>query len=258
MLSASGICVLKNHARLIADIDLEVSAGEIVSIIGANGAGKTTLLRALLGEVAVHSGRVTLDGVPIDQISLAERAKRVGVLSQHTHLQFPLLAAEVVALGRMPHASGAEEDQRIVAEAMSLLDVAYLANRPFTWLSGGEQQRVHLARVLAQIWPTTDSRNRLLVLDEPTVSLDLGHKQSFMAVIKRFADEGAAVLMVEHDLRTVANFSDRVLALACGEVVASGAATNVITPETIFKLFNAEVDVIDHHGQLIVVDVKKT
>lgn len=258
MLEASNLSVTKNNAPLVDKVSFDVQAGEIVAIIGANGAGKTTLLRALLGELPLTAGAALLSGRAIKDYSPTELAQRVSLLAQHNHLQFPLLAQEVVALGRMPHATGAKFDQQVVAEALALMDLTYAAKRPFTLLSGGEQQRVQLARVLAQIWPDQQASARLLVLDEPTVSLDLGHKQAFMSVIQQFAQTGVAVLMVEHDLQLVAHYSDRLLALECGRAVAFGATQDELTAPLIRKLFNANVEVLMHQGQLTVLNAKAT
>ena len=256
MLSARGVSVVQNGAKLVTGVNLDVEPGEVVSIIGANGAGKTTLLRALLGELPLTAGEVLINSQPIQTLPAHQLAQTVGLLSQHSHLQFPLLAEEVVALGRMPHATGAKSDARVVAQALTLMDLSYAAKRPFTLLSGGERQRVQLARVLAQIWPSKVESPRLLVLDEPTVSLDLGHKQAFMRVVKQFAQTGVAVLMVEHDLQLVAHYSDQLLALECGQPVAFGEVRKELTAPLIQQLFNAQVEVVERDGQLTVLNAK--
>lgn len=256
MLSARNVSVVRNGAKLVCSVSLDVQPGEIVSMIGANGAGKTTLLRALLGELPFAEGEVFIDGRPIQSMPANLLAQSVGLLSQQSRLQFPLLAEEVVALGRLPHATGAKSDARVVAQALALMDLTYAAKRPFPLLSGGEQQRVQLARVLAQIWPLKVGSPRLLVLDEPTVSLDLGHKQAFMQVVKQFAQTGVAVLMVEHDLQLVAHYSDRLLALECGQSVAFGSVRDQLTAPLVQTLFNAHVEVIERDGHITVLNAK--
>src|SRR5690606_30702081 len=148
--------------------------GERLAVIGPNGAGKTSLLRAMAGDLPPARGQVLLQGRAIDELSLQEKARRVAVLPQLSGLNFPFSVAEVVMLGRSPHASGAQRDGEIVREAMLSLGLLHLQERLYTKLSGGEKQRVQLARVIAQLWPEDGAREKgsVLLLDEPSSALD--------------------------------------------------------------------------------------
>ena len=161
---------------LVSDVDLEVAAGSVTVMLGPNGAGKSSLLRLMVGDLAPSQGRALLHGEDVRAIASAERARSLAVLPQHSLLNFPFTSAEVVMLGRTPHDTGASRDARIVEEALEAVDGSYLSQRIYTELSGGEKQRVHLARVLAQVWEPLNGRECFLVLDEPTSSFDLAHQ----------------------------------------------------------------------------------
>ena len=156
-------------------------------------------------------------------------------------------------LSRIPHKSGHIADQKIVNEALELMDIEYLAQRLYTDLSGGEKQRVQLARILAQIWRTQDipatsasqsQAQRLLLLDEPTAALDLGHQADLMRAVKEFSQSGVAVVMVVHDINLAARYADRILALQCSQVMAFGGVEEVITKANMEALFSTTVDVV--------------
>lgn len=186
-------------------------------------------------------------------LSLQARARQIACLPQASSLNFNFTVEEVVCLGRIPHSTGVKADKRIVKEAMALMDISYLCGRSYTALSGGEKQRTQLARVMAQLWQSDDAGGRLLILDEPTSSLDLGHKQQLMAAIKHLAGEGVAVLMIEHDLNMVANYSQQLLALKCGFVEAYGPVKQHLNAHLIKVLFDAEAQILTHNGQLAVI-----
>lgn len=229
---------------LVNDVNCEVSKGEILAIIGPNGAGKSTLLKAISGDVNFTGELIT----PALSQDNALRARQLAVLPQFSLLNFPYRVHEVVALGRIPHATGATRDNDIINQALELMDIAYLTERLYPDLSGGEKQRVQLARVLAQIWHEDDAENktRLLLLDEPTTALDLGHQQDLMRVIKAFAKQGVAVVMVLHDINLAAQYADKLLALLCSETLAYGTVDHVIQKPIIDKLFGIEADIIKH------------
>ena len=236
-------------APLLTDITFNVAATEVLGIIGANGAGKTTLLRTLLGELPAV-GSLMFDSKPFASIPAPVRAKHIAVLPQISALSFAYTVDEVVALGRIPHASGLKVDQQIVAEAMSALDISYLTGRLYTELSGGEKQRTQLARVMAQVWRAQDAGARLLILDEPTGALDLGHKQQLMETLVSFAAQGVAIVLVEHDLNIIARYTHKLLALKCGHLAAFGLTHKCLTPALVKALFNAEVELVNVRGAL--------
>lgn len=227
---------------LVDEVSCDVQSGQVLSIIGPNGAGKSSLLKALTGEWR-YQGEIIAE--PLSQQQKL-RARQVAVLPQMSLLNFSFSVEEVVMLGRIPHQTGARRDQQIVTAALELMDVGFLIGRPYTELSGGEKQRVQLARVLAQIWSADDAENgaRLLILDEPTSALDIGHQHALMRAIKSFAEQGVAVISVMHDINLAAQYSDQLLALLCSQVVAHGTPQSVLTQSLMQTLFSVEADVI--------------
>jgi iron complex transport system ATP-binding protein len=236
---------LDGIARL-HDLDLTLAPGEVTAVIGPNGAGKTTLLRLIAGELQAYAGRVCLGGREQEGWSLRQRARQLAVLPQVSSLNFPFTVAEVVALGRSPHGTGALVDAAVVDAALAAVDMLHLRGRLYTHLSGGEKQRAQLARVLAQIWRAEDAPARLLLLDEPTSSLDLGHQQQLMQCVRQFAGQGVAVLMVLHDINLALGFADRIVALHQGERIADGPAAQVISGELLQRLFGAQAELFHH------------
>ncbi len=229
---------------LVDDTSFSVAAGETLAIIGPNGAGKSTLLKAIAGEWN-HSGKITIEGLAEPS---AKRARQFAVLPQQSLLNFPYRVSEVVNLGRIPHATGSQLDRDIVQAALELMDVAYLSERIYTELSGGEKQRVQLARVLTQIWRAEDAEHgtRLLLLDEPTSALDLGHQQDLLRAVSSFAEQGVAVVMVLHDVNLAARYADKLLAMICSQTVAYGTGSEIITEELIEKLFGIKANIVTH------------
>lgn len=240
----SGVCFERSGSRLIDEVTADFSAGQVSSIMGGNGAGKTTLLRLMSGEYAAGQGELSFLDRPLADWPVAERARQLAVLPQHSSLSFPFTVKEVVLMGRTPHRSGHRQDQAIAEAAMREADVHWLAERYYTQLSGGEQQRVQLARVLAQIWPT-DQRPGLLLLDEPAASLDVAHRQLLESVVQRMAKEGLAVVMVLHDFNMAARCSDQVLFLRCGSLVSVGTPVELFTQDNLSDVFAAPIRVLN-------------
>lgn len=234
---------IKDHI-LVNEVSFELDRGQVMSIIGANGAGKSTLLSAIAGDLD-HDGDIAINGL---SERVVERARQVSVLPQLSLLNFPFRVHEVVALSRIPHATGKQIDAVIVSDALELMDIGFLADRLYTELSGGEKQRVQLARVFAQIWQQSDAPggSRLLLLDEPTAALDLGHQQLLMRTIRKQAASGVTVIMVLHDLNLVARYSDRILALLCSEQAAFGSPQEVITADNVNRLFDVNAIIVPH------------
>lgn len=245
-LAAHSVALRLSGVPLLADIQLEVRPGEITTVLGPNGAGKTSLLRVLVGELAPDTGTVTLNGRELGRWSSIHRARALAVLPQHSLLDFPFTAAEVVMLGRTPHDTGAAQDRDIVAQALKSVDGDYLAGRIYTQLSGGEKQRVHLARVLAQIWEASAAGDRYLVLDEPTSSFDLAHQQLTLDVVRSLAEKGVGILMVIHDLNLAARCADQMLLMQRGRIVMSGAPKEVLTPANVTRVFQVQASIGIH------------
>jgi len=251
MLRLSDVTVRIGDATLIAGVSAEVQPGRLTAVVGPNGAGKTTLLRAASGELSPSAGTVSLDDRPLSVVPEQEQAQRRAVLPQASRLHFAFSVLEVVLMGRTPHVQGREgpEDWAIAEDALDAVAMAGFADRDVPTLSGGEQQRVHLARALAQIWTPPDDGHRYLLLDEPTASLDLAHQQNVLRTARAFADQGAGVLAILHDLNLAAQFADHVVVMADGGVHAQGAPASVLTPPCIREVFGWPVCVLAHPTQ---------
>ncbi|WP_339897709.1 heme ABC transporter ATP-binding protein [uncultured Gilvimarinus sp.] len=250
--SAMGVLAIENLSvsiasrTLINNINLAVDAGEVLCVIGPNGAGKTTLLRTIGQDLTPDTGRITFAQQPLSLMAPRARARQLAVLTQHNPLTFAFTGREVVALGRTPHSTGVVIDDDICQAAMAALDVTHLAQRLYPSLSGGEQQRIQLARVLAQIWRAEDASARLLLLDEPVTSLDIGHQHQLMQAVRAFARTDVAVVMTVHDMTLAGAFADRIIALKNGECVAEGSPHQVLTESLISHVFDTPVSVINH------------
>ncbi|MBL8831559.1 MAG: heme ABC transporter ATP-binding protein [Rhodospirillales bacterium] len=237
MIVAKDIAVVRGPRRLLDRVDFAAFPGEIVGIVGANGAGKSTLVRVLAGEMAPEAGDVAFDGTPLRDVRPETLARRRAVLPQHATLAFELPAIEVAALGRLAHPAGGDP-RAIAAEALDACGAGHLAARAYSTLSGGEQQRVQLARVLAQL----DARDgpdgpRLLLLDEPTASLDIAHQQSVLRLARRMACAGHAVVAVLHDLNLAARYCDRIALMAGGRVLADAPPALALANDLLFRTF---------------------
>lgn len=233
---------------ILEQVSLTIGSGEVISIIGQNGAGKSTLLKLVSGEYKPTSGTIYCRGTDLRSIPIREQARIRAVLPQSSSLHFPFRVHQVVMMGRSPHAGqGYQADQEIVKQVMQLTDTIHLQQRVFTTLSGGEKQRVHLARALAQIWPDRSNEVRFLLLDEPTSALDLAHQHQTLSIARRFAEEfNVGVLTVLHDFNLASYYSDRIAVLANGGLLSEGRPGDVITADTIEQAFNTSVKVIDH------------
>jgi iron complex transport system ATP-binding protein len=254
MLSCNDIRVVRGQRRILDDVSLNVSGGEMVAVIGPNGAGKTTLLHALSGALLPDGGAVEIGGRALGAWKSRDLARRRAVLTQNATLGFPFTALQVVMIGRSPHMGRhpGRGDLRAAAAAMTETGVLHLAERSYPTLSGGEKQRVQLARVLAQIADEeTDSapENRYLLLDEPTNNLDLAHQHLVLAAARRLADRGVAVLAVLHDPNHAAAYADRIHVLQHGRTFASGTPHDVLTPHLMGSVFGVAARVLNEPGR---------
>ena len=269
MLQAHGIAVQRGERQILADIDLSLPAGQVIGVLGANGAGKSTLLAALAGELSPSAGRITLNGRPLSAWPAAELARCRAVLPQSPSLQFDLPVATVIGMGAYPHArytrtgtprtdsrdkaqAAIAEDQRILQRVLALADVQDLYGRRYRLLSGGEQQRVHMARVLYQLLLARQGRDeyRVLMLDEPTASLDPRHQLHLLSAVHTLAhEENVAALVIVHDLNLAAGCCDQLLLLGQGRVAACGTPAQVLTPDTLRQVYGVEATVLAHPNQ---------
>ena len=250
---AVGVTVRAGRAVLLGPVDLTVGAGAWLNVIGPNGAGKTTLLRAVAG-LAPADGRIDVAGTPLAGTSLRDRSRHTAFVPQSPTMPAGMTVEQYVLLGRSPHlrplAAEGEADFEAVDTALSRLHLTKLARRTLETLSGGERQRTSLARALAQ-------QPRLLLLDEPSASLDVGHQQEVLELIdEQRLDLGITVVSTMHDLTLAAQYGDHIVLLAGGRVVASGPPVQVLTGPHIRAHYGAHVDVIDHDGLLVVVPIR--
>ncbi|UMZ11180.1 heme ABC transporter ATP-binding protein [Pseudomonas sp. MPFS] len=244
MLQAEDLHIRRGAKQVLAGIDLQLKPGEVLGVLGPNGAGKSSLLGALSGELSAHQGRVLLDQRELAQWEGMQRAQRLAVLPQASSLDFAFRVEEVVGLGRLPHQTGRIRDAQIVSAALAAADVGHLRERSYLALSGGERQRVHLARVLAQLWPGQEGQS--LLLDEPTSALDPLHQHVTLQAIRAFAEQGVAVLVILHDLNLAARYCDRVLLLEGGRAHSLGTPACVLRAEPLKAVFGLEVLVQEH------------
>ena len=258
------------RAPVLRDVSVSVAPDALVGILGPNGSGKTTLLRLLAGTRRPQRGSVSLDGQPLPTLSRAARARRMAVVPQETHLAFDYTAGEVAMMGRYPHLGTFEiegpRDIHVVDEALAATGTLHLKARPFATLSGGEKQRVVIASALAQIFRLEqDVRLKpegtgILLLDEPTASLDLGYQLEVVALLARLhAERGVAIVVSTHDLNLAASLCRTLVLLRDGQVLAQGPARDVLTRENISRLYGVEADIIEHaSGQRIVVGLRRS
>lgn len=247
MLALSSATVRIGPTTLLDGVSLEVHPGEVLAVVGPNGAGKTTALRALAGETVPAAGRAVLDGEPLAAMEPRALALRRAVMPQASTLPFDFSVLEVVLLGRTPHRGGQAADLEAAFRAMRAGGVEALAARRYQTLSGGEQQRVHLARALAQLdAAATPGETRYLLLDEPTSALDIAHQHAVLRTARARAAEGVGVLAVLHDLNHAAQYADRVAVLAAGRLVACGPPREVLTADVVARAFGVTVIVTDH------------
>lgn len=240
MLEATNIAVKAAGRTIVNGASVYVRPGEVVGIVGANGAGKSSLLKVLSGDVTPSAGEVSFENRLLKEWEPRALAKLRSVLPQYSDLNFALSAYEVVMLGRHPHILGSEtpDDHRIVTEILELVDAVHLADQSYPTLSGGEKQRIHLARVLAQIFGRKADMPAYLLLDEPTSSLDLLHQHLTMEVIRNISKANTGVLIVLHDLVLAAAYTDRIYMMKGGDVYAEGRPQDALAPDSIKDVFN--------------------
>ena len=229
---------------VLRDIDLSISWGEMVGLIGPNGCGKTTLLKLACGVLCPARGEVSLGGVNLKKLSRKQVAQKVAVVPQSFHIPFAFTVSEVVMLGRTPFVSilsgESKRDRDAATSALELAGIAHLSNRYFNELSGGERQKVMLAMALAQ-------EPKLLLLDEPTAHLDISHQIEIMEVVRSLnREQGVTVIAAMHDLNLAALFFDRLVLLKGGAIVVDGTPHEVLQEETLQAVFSASVKVSQH------------
>lgn len=224
----------------VKKVTMSVPEGSLYAVLGPNGSGKSTLMRALLGALPAEGGEAWLTERRIGEWTRKELALQVGVVAQSESIAFPMTVRELVAMGRYPHLgplrSEGDADRQAIGRALAWCDASPLEDRRVTTLSGGEFQRVRIARALAQ-------EPVALALDEPTASLDVRHEMTIFALLRQSANEGMTVLLTTHNLNLAARFADRILLLDEGKVAAEGSAAEVLTAEILERVYRWPVSV---------------
>ena len=240
-LSVNGVCFRYGSRDVLAGINLEAREGEVIGILGPNGSGKTTLLKCLNRSLSPREGTVLIDDRDCREMTRREIATRMGVVPQSANVNFPFTALDIVLMGRTPELkrfeSESKRDLEIVQEAMELTNTEHLASRPMDRLSGGERQRVIIARALAQ-------KPKILLLDEPTLHLDVNHQLDILDLITGLArTERLIVVFVTHDLALAARYCDKLILMQKGQVVAAGEVMSALTPANLRRVFGIEASV---------------
>ena len=244
VLSIRDVSFSYNGHSVLGGISLEVGEGELVGVVGPNGCGKSTLLKLVSGVLRPHGGAISIGGIDVGTLSPRQLATRVAVVPQTAVIPPTFTALEIALMGRTPHLGllqwEGREDYRKTQQAMELTDCWDLANRPIGLVSGGERQRILLARALAQETP-------LLLLDEPTASLDLAYQTSIFDLVMRLLRErGGAVLAAIHDLTLAAQYCHRIALVHQGHILVEGTAHEVLTKEHLRTVYGVEADLLTH------------
>lgn len=237
-LVAEALTLHRARARVLEDVSLDARAGRLLALVGPNGAGKSSLLAALAGVLAPTHGKVMLDGRPLAQWPARELARRRAMLSQKVQMGFGFSVCEVAMLGRSPHAMhDSVEDRHAVEAALRSARVWHLRERNYLQLSGGEQRRVQLARVLAQTGMVAGEQPGWLLLDEPEAGLDIAHQHFMLRLARQLSRQGHGVIVVLHDLNLAARYADEIALLDNGRLLRHGTPQQTLDPELLSSVY---------------------
>lgn len=247
MLHIENISYSVKGRSLLKNIELSLSPGRLGVIMGANGAGKSTLLKLIAGDIRPADGTLRWNGRTLSTYSTAELAKKRGVLRQQYQMLLPFTASQIIEMGRYPHFGNtlSPRCKIVIEEVAAYTGVAHLLNRNYLTLSGGEQQRVQLARVLAQVWDAPRAE-QLILLDEPVSALDILFQHQLLSLVKQLASRGFLILAVLHDLNLAMQYADDVLLLKQGEMVGFGEKGDILNAANIQHTFQVEVGIHQH------------
>ena len=242
MLRAQSLALIRHGVPLVEDVDVSLDSGQILVIAGPNGAGKTSLLRLLSGELSPTQGIVELDGKSMSGYTANDLARRRAVMQQSESLRFSFSVRQVLELGRHPWHGNRAQDEDAIDAVLKLADLNALADRPYPALSGGERARVQFARALVQLWPIEPPRPGLLLLDEPTASLDLAVQSQILRLLRDLARRGLSVAVILHDLNQALQLADQVLLMKDGRMLAAGRGDEVLQADPIREAFGIEIE----------------
>ena len=239
-ISTKDLCISVPKKRIVESANIHVDEGEFVGLLGPNGSGKSTLLKTIYRTMKRESGEIRIDGSELEELSMKDSALKMSVVTQHNYYNFDFKVEEVVSMGRTPHKKTLEldneEDHQIVEDALRKVNMYEFRNRSFSSLSGGEQQRIILARALAQQTPC-------LVLDEPTNHLDIKYQLEVLDIVKEL---GCTTLCALHDLNLAAQYCDRLYILNNGKIITEGTPEDVITENMIENIYGVKSSVSRH------------
>lgn len=241
VLQARDVSLSLSGRTILAGVDLDLWAGEVVALVGPNGAGKSTLLSALCGDTAIDGGHISIHGVDLADWKIADLARTRSVQMQDSRLSFAFTAEDVIRMGRTPWAgtAHADRDDAVIASALAHTETAALAERTFPTLSGGEKARASFARALTQ-------ETSLIMLDEPTAAMDIRYQELVLTQTRARARAGATAVVVLHDLSLAAAYADRIVLLSAGQIRAVGSPRQVLRADVLQEVYRHPVAVIEH------------
>ena len=258
ILSVDSLCYTINNKSLVDQMSFNIESGDMVSIVGPNGSGKSTLVKLISGELNPSSGDIFINNISNFKWDVKELSKYRSVLPQSNSLSFPFSVLDIVKMGRYPYREIEENNitEKICKDIIDIFDLNNFINQNYMTLSGGEKQRVQLARVLAQIW-SEQNYEKLLILDEPTSYLDISHQYALFDLLKTINGKGLTILMVLHDLNHALMYSNKLIMLKSSKLISYGKTADVATKSRLEDIFNVCVDIIKNNDKPVVVFSKK-
>lgn len=243
MLKASNVHFCIRQRPIVDEVSLELNPGEILAILGPNGAGKSTFFKILSGEVRCKHGAIGYNGHDIHRLKSKELAEVRAVMPQHTQVNFPFTVQEVVELGLI--STKAKDPFKLIREVLEATNTIHLREQVFNTLSGGEKQRVQLARVLVQIWENKPFP-RYLLLDEPTASLDIAQQHAVLKILKTLKSRNIGILVILHELNLAAQYADKIALLKNGVLAKAGTVEEVLDEEILAQVFDHPIQLISN------------